>query len=91
MVDNDFQWSRTGHLPSVQAVLSDKAFLDLPLRKELLSVTQNGTGLPSGVKRQFAIQDILGEELAAAITGNKPVDTALADAEQRINDMLDNL
>jgi multiple sugar transport system substrate-binding protein len=34
---------------------------------------------------------MLSEELAAAITGAKPVDQALHDAETRINDMLTNL
>ncbi len=91
MVNNDFQWSRTGHLPSVEAVLKEPEFLNLPHRSELLAATRYGTGLPTDVKRQFAIQDILGEELAAAITGNKSVDKALADAEYRINDMLSHL
>ena len=54
-------------------------------------MTQTGKGLPSGVKRQFAIQDIIGEELAAAITGGKSIDEALADAEYRVNDMLAHL
>lgn len=89
--DNDIQWSRTGHLPSVAAVLSDPAFLALPHRQQILSITQTGHGLPSGVKRQWAIQDILGEELAAAITGNKSVDDALSDAQSRINELLSNL
>ncbi|WP_428776421.1 extracellular solute-binding protein, partial [Vibrio sp.] len=91
MIDNDYQWSRTGHLPSVKAVLQNPDFLELPHRQSLLSVTKTGTGLPEGVKRQFAIQDIIGEDLAAAITGAKPIDQALADAERRVNDMLANL
>ncbi|SDG73154.1 carbohydrate ABC transporter substrate-binding protein, CUT1 family [Vibrio xiamenensis] len=89
--DNDIEWSRTGHLPSVASVLKDPAFLSLPHREDILSITQTGRGLPAGVKRQWAVQDIIGEELAAAITGNKSVDDALADAEHRINDMLSNL
>jgi multiple sugar transport system substrate-binding protein len=43
------------------------------------------------VQRQFSIQDILGEELAAAIAGHKPVDVALADAEHRVNELLFHL
>ena len=31
------------------------------------------------MQRQFAIQDIVGEEMSAAITGQKDVDAALAD------------
>ncbi|SJL84478.1 extracellular solute-binding protein [Vibrio palustris] len=88
---HDFQWSRTGHLPSVSSVLKTKEFLDLPHRKEILSITQTGKGLPNGVKRQFAVQDIIGEELAAAITGETPVEDALQSAQDRINDMMANL
>jgi multiple sugar transport system substrate-binding protein len=91
MADNDFQWSRTGHLPSVKAVLEKTEFQSLPQRNHLMSVTKVGTGLPSDIQRQFAIQDILGEELAAAITGAKGVDAALGDAESRVNEMLENL
>ncbi len=91
MEANDYEWSRTGHLPSVKAVLSNPDFIALPHRTDLMSVTTRGNGLPGGVKRQFAIQDILGEELASAITGAKGIDEALADAEHRINDMLSNL
>lgn len=90
-VDNDYEWARTGHLPSVKAVLDKPEFLALPHRSEILSLTKTGHGLPSGVKRQFAIQDIIGEELAAGITGAKSIDEALADAEQRVNDLLSNL
>lgn len=89
--DNDFEWSRTGHLPSVTAVLSNPKFLALPHRKEILSLTQTGHGLPNGVKRQFSIQDIIGEELAAAVTGNKSIDDALSSAQYRVNDLLANL
>lgn len=91
MADNDYQWSRTGHLPSVKAVLDMPEFKALPQRSNLMEVTKIGTGLPSDVQRQFAIQDILGEELASAITGTKDVDSALSDAESRVNEMLENL
>ncbi|WP_319532997.1 hypothetical protein [uncultured Cohaesibacter sp.] len=43
------------------------------------------------MKRQFAIQDIIGEELAAAISGDKSVDDALGRIESRVNDLLGNL
>ena len=38
--------------------------------------------------RQNAIEGIVGEEAAAAFTGQKSVERALADAERRVNDML---
>jgi multiple sugar transport system substrate-binding protein len=43
--------------------------------------------LPGFVRRQSAIQGLIGEELEAAVTGIKPVDRALADAERRVNDV----
>ncbi|MFQ3228915.1 ABC transporter substrate-binding protein [Reinekea sp.] len=91
MAENDFEWSRTGHLPSMKAVLENPDFQALPYRSELMSVTTRGKGLPGGVKRQFAVQDIIGEELASAITGVKSIDDALLDAEERVNDLLGNL
>ena len=44
--------------------------------------------LPDYVQRQSAIQGLIGEELEAAVSGIKPVDQALADAERRVNELL---
>ncbi|WP_443751298.1 extracellular solute-binding protein [Asticcacaulis solisilvae] len=88
---NEMQWTRSGHLTSMQAVASDPAYRNQPHRQDLVAITSYGKGLPIDVQRQFAIQDMLSDELAAAITGIKPVDRALKDAENRINDMLTNL
>ncbi|MCF1471873.1 extracellular solute-binding protein [Agrobacterium vitis] len=90
-VDNDFDWSRTGHLPSVQAVLTSDAFKALPHRDTVSDIAQLGRPLPSQVQRQFPIQDIIGEEMSAAVTGQKDVDAALKDAQSRVNDLLGNL
>ncbi|MDR3493696.1 MAG: extracellular solute-binding protein [Ancalomicrobiaceae bacterium] len=89
--DNDYEWARTGHLPSVQAVLDSDKFKALPHRSTILAVAKLGHPLPSQVQRQFALQDIIGEEIGAAVTGQKPVDAALSDAEKRVNDLLGNL
>lgn len=89
--ENDFEWSRTGHLPAFKAVIESEEFKSLPHRRAIARLATTGSPLPAGVQRQFAIQDIIGEELAPAIAGQKPVDVALADAEKRINDLLFNL
>ena len=89
--DNDFDWSRTGHLPAVKAVLDSAQFKALPHRDTISSIATLGTPLPSAVQRQFAIQDIIGQEMSAAISGQKDVDSALKDMESRINDLLANL
>ncbi|WP_237154766.1 extracellular solute-binding protein [Oryzibacter oryziterrae] len=89
--DNDYEWSRTGHLPSVQAVLDSDQFKALPHRSTILEVAKLGKPLPQQIQRQFALQDIIGEEAGAAITGQKDIDAALADMETRVNDLLSNL
>jgi multiple sugar transport system substrate-binding protein len=88
---HEADWTRSGHLSSMKAVITDPAYQAQPHRRDLMAITSYGQGLPIDVQRQFAIQDMLSEELAAAITGAKPVDQALHDAETRINDMLTNL
>jgi multiple sugar transport system substrate-binding protein len=89
--DNDFQWSRTGHLPAYQAVIDSPEWQALPHRKELAKLDHIAEPLPSGVQRQFLIQQILSQEMQSAITGQKSIDAALGDAERRVNDLLFNL
>ena len=79
---NDFEWARTGHLPAVKAVFDMPQFKALPHRDNIEKISKIGQTLPDGVMRQFALQDIVGEELAAAINGNKSVDDALARIEK---------
>lgn len=88
LADNDFEWSRTGHLPSIEAVIQSERFNALPHRSEIAKLSSTGRTLPSSVQRQYPVQDIIGEEMSAAITGHKSVDAALADAEHRVNDLL---
>jgi multiple sugar transport system substrate-binding protein len=85
---HNFDWARTGHLPAFKAAIDNPAFLALPHRANIASVANNGRPLPSGVQRQNAIEGLVGEEVAAAINGQKPVDRALADAERRVNNLL---
>ena len=86
--DNDFQWARTGHLPTSQKVIESEAFKSLPFRSVLAPLSHNGTALPAGVRHQFGVQTIEGEEVAAAMRGDKPIDAALASAEERTNKLL---
>ncbi|HQZ11698.1 MAG TPA: extracellular solute-binding protein [Devosia sp.] len=91
MADNNFDWSRTGHLPAMQAVIDSAEFKALPHRSTILSIADIAKPLPAAVQRQFAIQDIIGEEMSSAMTGDKEIDAALTDAEARVNDLLANL
>lgn len=88
MAERNFDWSRTGHLPAFQAVVDDPRFQALPHRRDIAPVAANGRQLPPYVQRQGAIEGLIGEEVAAAITGTKPIPQALADAERRVNELL---
>lgn len=91
LADNNFHWARTGHLPAFRSIVESPAFMALPHRDNIARLTETGAPLPVGVQRQFAIADIIGEEMAPALDGTKPIDEALADAESRINDLLYHL
>jgi multiple sugar transport system substrate-binding protein len=91
LADNNFEWSRVGHLPAFETVVNSPRFLALPHRRKIAKLTTIGEPLPSNIQRQFAIQDIVGEEVASAIAGQKPIDVALADAERRVNDLLSHV
>jgi len=85
---HNFEWTRTGHLPAIAAVLATPAFRALPHRADIAAMAATGAQLPDYVQRQSAIQGLIGEELEAAVSGIKPIDQALADAERRVNEML---
>ncbi|CAN7767251.1 hypothetical protein ASD00_33420 [Ensifer sp. Root31] len=63
-------------------------FNSLPHRESIAADT--GRSLPGAVQRQFAIQDIIGEEVGAAVNGDKTVDEALGRAQSSVNDLLAN-
>jgi multiple sugar transport system substrate-binding protein len=81
----NYDWSRTGQLPAFTAVLDRAEFRALPHREDIAALARTGKQLPGYVERQSAVQGLIGEELEAAITGTKPVETALKDAERRVN------
>jgi multiple sugar transport system substrate-binding protein len=72
-------------------VATSAQYLALPYRRDIIELASVGQTLPVGVERQFAIQDIIGDEMASAITGHKTTERALQDAEHRVNDLLFHL
>ncbi len=85
---NDFQWARTGHFPAYKAIIDSAQWQQLPHRGDIAEITQVGEPLPKYVRRQSPIEFIVGEEVAAAYTGAKPVDRALTDMQRRANEIL---
>jgi multiple sugar transport system substrate-binding protein len=88
MAAHNFDWARTGHIPAFKAVVDSQAFKALPHRSDIAQLGDIGRPLPTDVQRQSAIEGLVGEEMAAAVTGQKPVARALADAERRVNELL---
>jgi len=88
MAAQNFHWVRSGHLPAFRAVIESPEFRALPHRPEIAPLASTGRPLPGSVRRQAAIEGIIGEEVAAAVNGQKPIDRALADAERRVNALL---
>jgi multiple sugar transport system substrate-binding protein len=88
MAAHNYDWARTGHIPAFKAVLDDPRFKALPHREDIAPLAAMGRPLPAYVLRQNAIEGVVGEEAAAAFTGQKPVRQALADAERRVDDLL---
>jgi multiple sugar transport system substrate-binding protein len=88
MAAHNFDWTRTGHLPAFKAVVDSPRFKALPHRQDIAPLASFGQPLPGYVLRQSAIEGLVGEEMAAAVNGQKPIDQALADAERRVNNLL---
>ena len=91
MAEHNFDWARTGHLPAFKAVIEGPRFRALPHRADIAPLASFGRPLPGYVQRQSAIEGLIGEDVAAAVNGQKPVDRALADAQRRVNDLLGQL
>jgi multiple sugar transport system substrate-binding protein len=88
MAQHDYDWARTGHIPAFKAVLEDPRFQSLPHRSDIAPLASIGRPLPGYVLRQNAIEGIVGEEAAAAFTGQKPIASALLQAERRVDQLL---
>lgn len=91
MAAHNYDWTRTGHLPAFNAVLASPKYRALPNREDIALLARIGRPLPGYIRRQSAIEGIVGEEMAAGFTGQKPVDAALKDAERRVNEFLAQL
>lgn len=87
----NYDWARTGHIPAFQAVVDSPRFRALPQRANIAPMAENGRSLPGYVQRQNAIEGIVGEEVSAAVNGQKGTEQALRDAERRVNEFLAEL
>ena len=82
------EWARTGHLPTSQKVIASESFNALPFRNSIGAIAQSGISLAPTVPRQFRMQELIGEALAAVVMSKKPIDATMKAAEERINKVL---
>jgi len=86
--DNDFEWSRTGHLPARQSVADSATYKALPFRANIAEITSTGYSVPSQVSHQRAIELAVSEEVGAMILSKKPVADVQTAIEQRVGKLL---
>ena len=88
--DNNYEWSRTGHLTVSKKVAASEKFTTLPFRKNIAEITSTGYSLPNTIVRQRAIETIVGEEVSNMMLSKKPVAETAKSAEERVNKLLSN-
>ena len=82
MWDHNFDWARGGgHLPARQSLIAEYA--KLPLRQYVIDIPSIGHSLPHEVRRQFAFQNMIGEEIANIINADKTAEQAADAAQER--------
>ena len=86
--DNNYEWSRTGHLTVSKKVAASEKFTSLPFRKNIAEITSTGYSLPNTIVRQRAIETIVGEEISNMMLSKKPVADTAKSAEERVNKLL---
>ena len=86
--DHDLDWARTGHSSVSKSVVASKAYAALPHRQEYA----NTVNIARDVKQTThydAIQNVLNRELQSIWLTGKPIDQALKEADQQVQDILD--
>jgi multiple sugar transport system substrate-binding protein len=86
--DNEFEWSRTGHLPARQSVAESEEYRQLPFRANIAEITSTAYSVPSQVVQQRAVEASVGEELANMCLSKKPIADVQAAIEQRVGRLL---
>jgi len=86
--EHNIDWARTGHMAVRSSVVESDAYKSLPHRDEYAGTAAIAKDTPPS-ERYGAIQDVLNRELQAIWLTGKEVETALADAELEVQDLLD--
>ena len=86
MWDHNLDWTRTGHATVRQSVADSPEYQALPHHSEYLGFGENAAFNPSTLW-SVGYDQIMHEEVQAALLGQKPPEQALADAQARLMDI----
>ena len=89
-VTSDVRLEASWELPPVADESKLSAYLDVspPANRQAVLDSLESVVLPPVIESQQEMQDIVTEELGNAAAGRKTVEEALADAEERVNELL---
>ena len=86
--DNDYEWSRTGHLPARRSVAESATYKELPFRANIAEIASTAYSVPSTVIQQRAVEQSVGEEISSMYLSKKPLADVQAAIEQRVGKLL---
>ena len=84
--DHNLDWTRTGHATVRQSVADSPEYQALPHHSEYLGFGENAAFNPSTLW-SVGYDQVMHEEVQAALLGQKPPEQALADAQARLMDI----
>lgn len=85
--DNNFEWSRTGHLSVRQSVIASPEFAALPYRSDYAATADNATALPAVQNQRGIFNAMITDFNAMWLTGTEPAD-ALAAMQDSVDQIL---
>lgn len=88
MNENNGVWAYTGHFPVNQSDIDSEAFTSIPHRTEYGNFSAEAIPMPR-LNWVTAFEDIMNEEIQAAVLGDKSVAEALVDAQSRFDDFVE--
>lgn len=83
LYENNIEWARTGHITIREDTLESEAYQNLPHRDEYTDTADIAYAFPQVLGYQ-RLEDILQEEFQAVWISDKPIEDALAAAEDRM-------
>lgn len=84
--DNNLDWTRTGHATVRTSVLNSPEYQALPHKTEYLAYGDNAVFNPA-TSWSVGYDQIMHEEIQAALLGQKSAEQALSDAQARLMDV----